>query len=73
MRYNDVRHRMNIVEGVLEKYWNAIQKKQMIASDGLLSTGCSSSRGIRSKLVALGLLLGECLMEITSNTKLNEC
>ncbi|KAJ5698280.1 hypothetical protein N7462_000285 [Penicillium macrosclerotiorum] len=35
MRYNDVRHGTSVVEGVLEKYWNAIQKKQMISSDGL--------------------------------------
>ncbi|KAL4881159.1 hypothetical protein BJY04DRAFT_228039 [Aspergillus karnatakaensis] len=33
--YNDVRHGTNIVQGVLEKYWSAIQKKQMITSDGL--------------------------------------
>lgn len=35
MRYNDVRHGTNIVEGVLKKYWNALQEKQMIAPDGL--------------------------------------
>jgi hypothetical protein len=35
MRYNDIRHRTNIVEGVLDKYWNAIQSKRMIAPDGL--------------------------------------
>ena len=35
MRYNDVRHGTNVVSGVLEKYWTALQEKRMIASDGL--------------------------------------
>ncbi|KAE8372852.1 hypothetical protein BDV26DRAFT_82392 [Aspergillus bertholletiae] len=35
MRYNDVRHGTNVVDGVLEKYWEAVQKRGMIAPDGL--------------------------------------
>lgn len=35
MRYNDVRDGTNIVQGVLEKYRNAIQEKKMIGPDGL--------------------------------------
>ncbi len=35
MRYNDVRHGTAIVEGALEKYKAAWEKKQMIGANGL--------------------------------------
>jgi hypothetical protein len=35
MRYNDVRDGTTVVEGVLERYRAAVEKKAMIKSDGL--------------------------------------
>ncbi|PSN65095.1 hypothetical protein BS50DRAFT_622397 [Corynespora cassiicola Philippines] len=37
VRYNDIKNGTNIVEGVLDKYWKALQEKKMIASDGLFA------------------------------------
>ena len=46
MRYNDVRHGTNVVSGVLEKYWAALQEKKMIASDGLFVDWLFVKQGI---------------------------
>ncbi|OAX80483.1 hypothetical protein ACJ72_05185 [Emergomyces africanus] len=35
MRYNDVRHGTNVIQGVLEKYQDALKKKNMVGNDGL--------------------------------------
>lgn len=35
MRYNDIRDGTLVVDGVLEKYQNAWEKKQMVAPSGL--------------------------------------
>lgn len=37
VRYNDIKNGTNVVEGVLDKYWEALQEKKMIASDGLFA------------------------------------
>jgi hypothetical protein len=39
MRYNDVRHGTNLVEGeILPKYKAALEKKGMLADDGLYAS-----------------------------------
>jgi hypothetical protein len=35
MRYNDVRDGTSVIDGVLEKYRAALDKKKMISPDGL--------------------------------------
>ncbi|KAK4250360.1 hypothetical protein C7999DRAFT_11921 [Corynascus novoguineensis] len=54
MRYNDVRDGTNIVEGVLENYWNAIQQKQMIAPDGLFVDWLFLKQGVTKRAGGLG-------------------
>ncbi|PGH09436.1 hypothetical protein GX51_00541 [Blastomyces parvus] len=46
MRYNDVRHGTNIIEGVLEKYRDALEQNQMIEEDGLFVNWLFLRQGI---------------------------
>lgn len=59
MRYNDVRHRTNKVEPILQKYKNAWEKKGMITFDGLYVSWLSLTKTRSCRLGISALLYSE--------------
>lgn len=46
MRLNDARNNTHVVDDVLQKYWPALQRKQMISPNGLFVDALSVKQSI---------------------------